>query len=82
PSRLRFTMRDIAGVYFVSTLPEFRRHGFGEAMTWRAAVDGRREGCTTSCLQASEMGRPLYERMGYRTIVEYQVWRGQTESHS
>ena len=78
---LRFTTGEIAGIYFVSTLPEFRRRGFAQAMTWRAAVDGRREGCTASCLQASEMGRSVYERMGYRTIAEYQLWRGQSTSH-
>ena len=25
-------------------------------------------------LQASQMGRPIYERMGYRTIAEFTVW--------
>jgi N-acetylglutamate synthase len=75
---LRFTTSGISGLYFVSVLPEFRRRGFGEAMTRRAAVDGRREGCTTSYLQASEMGRPLYERIGYRTIEEYELWKSQT----
>jgi ribosomal protein S18 acetylase RimI-like enzyme len=79
---LRFTTRKIGGIYFVSTLPQFRRRGFGEAMTWRAAVDGSREGCTASYLQASEMGRPVYEKMGYRTIVEYQVWMPPTSTTS
>ncbi len=64
----------IAGVFVVGTLPEFRRRGFGEAVTWRAALDGRSEGCVASYLQASEMGRPVYERMGYRVVAEYQDW--------
>lgn len=71
---LRITTGRVAGVYFVSTLPELRRRGFGEAMTWRAAVDGRREGCTLSYLQASVMGRPVYEKMGYRLVEWYQEW--------
>jgi hypothetical protein len=25
-------------------------------------------------LQASSMGRPIYERMGYRTVAEFTVW--------
>ena len=34
---------------------------------------GRRRaaGCDVAILQASEMGRPIYERLGFRTVVEY-----------
>jgi ribosomal protein S18 acetylase RimI-like enzyme len=78
---IRFPFEGIAGIYFVSTLPDFRRRGIGEAMTWQAAIDGKEEGCTASCLQASEIGRPIYEKMGYKKIVDYEVWKpkGQTE---
>jgi ribosomal protein S18 acetylase RimI-like enzyme len=72
---LRSTTGSTAGIYFVGTIAEFRRRGFGEAMTWRAATDGRKEGCTMSCLEASEMGRSVYEKMGYKTVIEYKVWR-------
>ena len=71
---VRFTSDSIAGIYAVSTLKEFRRRGFGEAMVWKAAIDGKLEGCTKSYLQASEMGRPIYEKMGYHVICEYDVW--------
>lgn len=70
----RFSTGNAAGVHFVSTLAEFRGRGFGEAMTWRAAMDGRAEGCEFSVLYSSEMGFPVYERMGYRTVVRYQTW--------
>lgn len=72
---LRLTTGDVAGIYNVSTLPEFRRRGFGQSMTWRAVADGRAAGCRLSCLQASKMGRPVYERMGYRVIGEYSLWK-------
>jgi len=72
---LRYTSGRVAGVYFVATAKEYRRRGIGEAMTWRAAVDGRKEKCAISVLQASEMGRPVYEGMGYRTVTNYQIWR-------
>jgi predicted acetyltransferase len=62
---------DVAGIYFVSTLAEFRRRGFGEAMTWRAIADARTTGCTLSYLQASRMGRHIYEGMGFRVFEEY-----------
>jgi hypothetical protein len=72
---LRFTTGDVAGIYIVSTRLEFRRRGFGESMTWQAVADGRAVGCRLSYLQASKMGRPVYERMGYRVIEEYSHWK-------
>jgi len=72
---LRFTTGDVAGIYFVSTIPAFRNRGFGEAMAWRAVADGRAAGCKLSCLQASRMGRSIYERMGYRVFAEYSEWK-------
>jgi predicted GNAT family acetyltransferase len=58
-------------VYNVSTIPPFRRRGYGAAMTARIAADGVAVGGDVAILQASEMGYPVYERMGYRTVVEY-----------
>lgn len=72
---VRYASDHIAGIFAVSTVEEFRRRGFGEAMVWRAVIDGKlEEDCNMSFLQASDMGRPLYERMGYRVLVEYDVW--------
>jgi ribosomal protein S18 acetylase RimI-like enzyme len=79
---IRIRTGDIAGIYFVSTLPEFRRRGFGEAMTRRAITDGRKTGCTMSYLQASKMGRPIYERIGFRVIEEYSEWKAKPRSES
>jgi hypothetical protein len=59
------------GVYNISTVESARRRGFGAAITARVAADGRRAGCDVAILQASPMGRPIYERLGYRTVVEY-----------
>jgi ribosomal protein S18 acetylase RimI-like enzyme len=72
---LRVRTGDVAGIYFVGTLPQFRRRGFGESMTWRAITDGRADGCKIGYLQASEMGRRIYQRMGFRVIEEYYEWK-------
>lgn len=71
---LRASSHRIAGVYNVATLPAYRRRGLGAALSWRAAADGRAEGCVASFLQSSEMGLPVYERMGYRRVVDYRTW--------
>lgn len=69
----------IAGVYFVSALPEARRKGVGAAVTLRAAVDGLAAGCRASYLQSSEMGFNLYRTLGYRHLATYQEWTSAPE---
>lgn len=69
-----FAQHGIATVNMVSTLPDYRRRGLAEAMTWHAAMAGFRAGCVASYLHASEMGLSLYQRMGYRPLVTYQTW--------
>jgi GNAT superfamily N-acetyltransferase len=59
------------GVYSIATIPSARRRGFGAAMTARVVADGLAAGCDVAVLQASEMGRPIYERLGFRTVVRY-----------
>ena len=66
---------DVSGVYAVGTLPEVRRRGVGTAATWAAVAGGRAWGCDTIVLQASEMGFPIYEAMGFDTVVRYALFR-------
>lgn len=61
----------IAGIYWVSTLPKFRRRGFGMAMSWYAVKTGQELGCELATLQASAMGRPVYEHMGFRITTDF-----------
>lgn len=62
---------DVSGVYAVGTRPPARRRGVGTALTWAAVDAGRDWGCDTIVLDASEMGLPIYEAMGFRTVVRY-----------
>lgn len=71
---LGYRTGDTIGVYNIATVPSHRRRGYGEAMTWRVVADGVADGCTAAVLQASDMGRPIYERMGFRTVVDYMGW--------
>jgi Acetyltransferase (GNAT) domain len=61
----------VAGVYNVTTLEEHRRKGYAEAMTWHAVARGVELRAGMSSLQATPMGVPLYEHMGYRTVCVY-----------
>jgi hypothetical protein len=61
----------VTGVYLVGAHPDHGRKGLGEAVTWAAStwVPGQ-----PATLQASGMGRGLYERMGFRTFGTIEVW--------
>jgi ribosomal protein S18 acetylase RimI-like enzyme len=61
----------IAGLYYVATVEAARRRGCGEAVTRAAMSEGFARGCRVVCLQASEAGRPVYERIGFSITGEY-----------
>ena len=63
-----------AGVFMVATAPQMRRRGAARAALQQALLDARARGCTTSTLQSSEMGQPLYEQLGYRALGDYRLW--------
>ena len=61
-------------VEFVATLPEGRGKGYGAAVTWAATL-ARPE--LHALLIASDMGRPIYERMGYVALERWTLFVGQ-----
>ena len=64
----------VAGIFNVGALSAVRRQGIGEAMTWHAVRRGAAQGALFANLQASEMGRPIYERMGFRLTANYRTF--------
>jgi GNAT superfamily N-acetyltransferase len=57
----------LAGIYGVATLPEHRGKGVGAHLTAEPLRFAWSRGYTTGLLQASEMGAPVYTRIGFRT---------------
>jgi GNAT superfamily N-acetyltransferase len=68
------TTQVVAGIYNVGTLPSLQRRGLGTAMTWHALEVGRQAGCTVGALQATLVGRSVYERMGFRALDTWYQW--------
>jgi GNAT superfamily N-acetyltransferase len=62
------------GIYLVATLPEEQGRGLARALMQHALAEARDRGCTTSSLQATARGRPVYERLGYRDIGAVHMW--------
>jgi GNAT superfamily N-acetyltransferase len=64
----------IAGVYWVGTLEAARGNGLGEAVCRWVTNWAFDQGAAAQTLQASTMGEPIYNRMGYETIYRYTSW--------
>jgi hypothetical protein len=62
----------------VSTLPDRRGRGYGAALTWQATLTQPE---LPALLLASDDGRPIYERMGYRAISRWTMWLGRRVSN-
>lgn len=62
---LLFKENNNAGVYFVGSLSEYRKRGFGTAVTAKAMEAGREKGCSQAILQATELGEPVYAKLGF-----------------
>jgi GNAT superfamily N-acetyltransferase len=62
------------GIFLVGTVPEARGHGISTRLMRRALADAASRGCTISTLQASAMGHPVYQRLGYRDLGRAQLW--------
>jgi len=56
----------IAGIYFVATLPEFRRKGFGRSITFAPLRKAQGAGARGAILQASALGEAVYRRLGFQ----------------
>jgi GNAT superfamily N-acetyltransferase len=65
---------DDAEVYFVATLPDHRGMGLARRLLNQALIDARDRGLTVSSLQATKMGYPIYERLGYEPICKLEMW--------
>jgi hypothetical protein len=60
-------------VEIVSTLAAARGRGIGAAVTWAATLG---DPGLTAVLLASDLGRPVYTRMGYLTLSRATLWLG------
>jgi len=67
--------RGVAGVYVVTTAEAHRRTGIGAALTAAVLRAGRDRGSRVGTLQASGLGAPVYQRMGFEKVAEYQVFQ-------
>jgi len=68
-----FPTESLAVVEMISTRADRRGNGFGAAMT---EVVCRCDNTRTAALLASDLGRPVYERLGFVTVARQTLWIG------
>ena len=61
----------IAGVFAVGTRSDARGKGVGDAVTRAVTRRAFEDGAAAVSLQASAMGAPIYDRMGYARLYDY-----------
>jgi ribosomal protein S18 acetylase RimI-like enzyme len=66
-------------IFNIATPPEYRRRGYGAAVTARAVADGLAAGAQWSCLQSSTAGYKVYERLGFRMLEAWPCWVARPE---
>ena len=87
-SHTRYKYKDIQlpqlrSFCLVATVPEFRGRGLCSELM-RPALRSAREtdGCTTTTLEGSPMGEPVYDRMGYRSLGRFGLWEKRQSNNS
>jgi predicted GNAT family acetyltransferase len=63
----------VLGVFGIATVPAARRRGIAAALTAHLIEDRAGE-ADLATLSASPVGRGVYERLGFRTIMRREVW--------
>lgn len=66
--------RELAWIGMVLTLPEYRSRGFARAIMERAIEYSDERGVRSIKLDATDMGRPLYLKLGFRDECVIERW--------
>jgi N-acetylglutamate synthase len=64
--------REVA-IFSVATPPEHRRRGYGGAISAHAARMGFEQGADLAWLQTSDLGEPVYRRLGFQHSVMHSL---------
>lgn len=68
----------IMSMHLVGTLPEFRGKGLGFAVSHKPLWDAKNNGVEQCVLLASSMGKPIYEKIGFKEYAHYNVYQLKT----
>lgn len=69
----------VAGIYNVCTVPEARGRGIGAAVTGAALREAASRDLRLAVLGSSEMGYPVYRRLGFHDVSRLRSYAPETE---
>ena len=75
-----FLGREVARLNFVATLPSARRKGMGTAISLAALNKAKEHGYKVAVLYGTEMGYPIYKRLGFKDICTIEIYRKEITS--
>jgi ribosomal protein S18 acetylase RimI-like enzyme len=64
----------VAGIYNVAVVPAARGRGIGREVTLAALRAARSLGYSLSTLGSSDLGLPVYRRIGYEEVCRIRVY--------
>jgi len=70
----------VVSIQNITTSPQARRRGVGTAVTMAPILEAREIGYRIASLQASKMGYPMYEKMGFREYMRFKVYVREIQS--
>jgi GNAT superfamily N-acetyltransferase len=59
---------ELAWIGYVSVAKDHRRRGLGAQLAWQAAARAKDRGMHTVALHASDLGEPVYTRLGFKPV--------------
>lgn len=69
-----YRVGDVANVFGMGVLEEFRGRGIGSAICTSALRTAREQGCELATLESTPMAVSVYDTLGFETVVEYQLF--------
>ena len=69
-----FVKNSEVGVYLVATDSNFRKRGFGKLITQYSIKEAREKNCQLAILQATEIGKGIYESIGFKNEGKIYVY--------
>jgi ribosomal protein S18 acetylase RimI-like enzyme len=67
-----------AEVWMVAVVPEARGRGLAGELMRHALTAARAAGATTTSLESTKLGEPVYRRLGYRALGRFGMWERRT----
>jgi GNAT superfamily N-acetyltransferase len=73
-SSMTIRRKEVISVHWIGTLAKYRGKGIGAAISHKPLLDARAQGCKQAILLATDMGKPVYEKLGYKEYANYKVF--------